>query len=177
MHELGVVFRIIDDLTEVGKENELEKIHSVTLQLGEVSGVVPHLLTDAWKWASDKTELMKGSELIIETLPAVTFCVVFSVDMCADGFRRRRADAPIPSKSSCICAVCSVRYSASRRKSPNLILSPLTACVILPEFRRDYFIEPCIGRESCIERYRTVSSGIDQTGSAGRISDKIHRFR
>ena len=74
MHELGVVFRIIDDLTELGKENELEKIHSVTLQLGEVSGVVPSLLTDAWKWASDRTELMKGSELIIETLPAVTFC-------------------------------------------------------------------------------------------------------
>ena len=74
MHELGVVFRIIDDLTEVGKENKLEKIHSVTLQLGEVSGVVPSLLTDAWKWASNRTELMKDSELIIETLPAVTFC-------------------------------------------------------------------------------------------------------
>ena len=74
MHELGVVFRIIDDLTEVGKENKLEKIHSVTLQLGEVSGVVPSFLTDAWKWASNRTELMKDSELIIETLPAVTFC-------------------------------------------------------------------------------------------------------
>ena len=74
MHELGVVFRIIDDLTEVGKENKLEKIHSVTLQLGEVSGVVPSLLTDAWKWASNRTELMKDSELIIETMPAVTFC-------------------------------------------------------------------------------------------------------
>ena len=74
MHELGVVFRIIDDLTEVGKENKLEKIHSVTLQLEEVSGVVPSLLTDAWKWASNRTELMKDSELIIETLPAVTFC-------------------------------------------------------------------------------------------------------
>jgi hydrogenase nickel incorporation protein HypA/HybF len=74
MHELGVVFRIIDDLTELGKENKLEKIHSVTLQLGEVSGVVPSLLTDAWKWAAARTELMKDSELIIETLPAVTFC-------------------------------------------------------------------------------------------------------
>ena len=74
MHELGVVFRIIDDLTEVGKENKLEKIHSVTLQLGEVSGVVPSLLIDAWKWTSNRTELMKDSELIIETLPAVTFC-------------------------------------------------------------------------------------------------------
>ena len=58
----------------MGKENKLEKIHSVTLQLGEVSGVVPSLLTDAWKWASNRTELMKDSELIIETLPAVTFC-------------------------------------------------------------------------------------------------------
>ena len=74
MHELGVVFRIIDDLTEVGKENDIKKIHSVTLQLGEVSGVVPDLLTDAWKWAAAKTELMAGAELIIETLPAVTYC-------------------------------------------------------------------------------------------------------
>ena len=74
MHELGVIFRIIDDLTELGQEKELEKIHSVTLELGEVSGVVPSLLTDAWKWASDRTELMKGSELIIESLPAVTYC-------------------------------------------------------------------------------------------------------
>ena len=74
MHELGVVFRIIDDLTEVGKENNIEKIHTVTLQLGEVSGVVPDLLTDAWKWAADRTELMKGAELVIESLPAVTYC-------------------------------------------------------------------------------------------------------
>ena len=74
MHELGVVFHIIDDLKEVGKENDIEKIHSVTLQLGEVSGVVPELLTDAWKWASDKNDMMSGAELIIETLPAVTYC-------------------------------------------------------------------------------------------------------
>ena len=74
MHELGVVFRIIDDLTEVGKENDLKKIHSVTLQLGEVSGVVPSLLDDAWKWAAARTDLMDGAELIIETLPAVTYC-------------------------------------------------------------------------------------------------------
>ena len=74
MHELGVVFRIIDDLTDLGKEKEINKIHSVTLELGEVSGVVPEFLTDAWKWAAARTELLTGSELIIETLPAVTYC-------------------------------------------------------------------------------------------------------
>jgi hydrogenase nickel incorporation protein HypA/HybF len=74
MHELGVVFHIIDDLTELSKEQEIEKIHTVTIQLGEVSGVVPELLTDAWRWAADRTEILKAAELVIETLPAVTFC-------------------------------------------------------------------------------------------------------
>lgn len=74
MHELGVVFRIIDDLTKLGEEQEIKKIHSVTLQLGEVSGVVPSFLQDAWKWAAARTELFKDSELIIEALPAVSFC-------------------------------------------------------------------------------------------------------
>ncbi|MBO5622435.1 MAG: hydrogenase maturation nickel metallochaperone HypA [Butyrivibrio sp.] len=74
MHELGVVFHIIDDLTEVGRENEIKKVHSVTIQLGEVSGVVPGYLTDAWKWAANRTELFKDSELIVENLPATTYC-------------------------------------------------------------------------------------------------------
>ena len=30
------------------------RVSSVTLQLGEVSGVVPHYLEDAWRWASNK---------------------------------------------------------------------------------------------------------------------------
>ena len=77
MHELGVVFRIIDDLTELGKENKIEKIHSVTLQFGEVSGVVPSLLTDAWKWAADRTELMKKSDYFC--VPPVIMCEIYSI--------------------------------------------------------------------------------------------------
>lgn len=74
MHELGIVFHIIDHLEEVGKQNQLSKISTVTLEIGEVSGVVHSYLTDCWKWAADKSELLKGSQLQIETLPAVTFC-------------------------------------------------------------------------------------------------------
>lgn len=74
MHELGVVFHIIDDLTEVGKENNLTEIKSVTLQLGEVSAVLPDYLADCWKWAVKRTELLKEAELIIEPIHAVSFC-------------------------------------------------------------------------------------------------------
>ncbi|MBR4795243.1 MAG: hydrogenase maturation nickel metallochaperone HypA, partial [Lachnospiraceae bacterium] len=48
MHELGVVFHIIDDVTKVGEENSLTEVQSVTLQLGTVSTVIPSYLKDCW---------------------------------------------------------------------------------------------------------------------------------
>ena len=74
MHELGIVFHIIRSVEQVAAENQLEKVSAVVLELGEVSGVIPDYLTDCWKWAAAKTELVEGSELKIETLPAITHC-------------------------------------------------------------------------------------------------------
>ena len=74
MHELGVVFHVIDNIKEVAEENQLTKVESVTLQLGKVSAVVPALLKDCWKWAVDREELMKGCDLVIEPIEAITFC-------------------------------------------------------------------------------------------------------
>lgn len=74
MHELGIVFHIIKEIEEVGQENGLTAVSSVTLQIGEVSGVLHEYLQDCWKWACSKSELMQGAELIIEQIPAVTCC-------------------------------------------------------------------------------------------------------
>ena len=48
MHELGVVFHIIDDLKAVASDNDVSSISKVTIELGEVSGVVEEYLTDCW---------------------------------------------------------------------------------------------------------------------------------
>ncbi len=74
MHELGIVFHFVKSVEAVAKEYKATKVNKVTLQLGEVSTVIPHYLQDCWKWKCDKTELMKGCELEIETIPAVTYC-------------------------------------------------------------------------------------------------------
>lgn len=74
MHELGVVFHIIDDLRVVSEDNKIEKILSVTLQLGEVSTVIPEYLRNVWTWAVNRETFMKGCELVIETIPAQTVC-------------------------------------------------------------------------------------------------------
>ena len=74
MHVLGIVFHMIDTLERVAKENRVEKISAVTLELGEVSGVVPQELTSCWNWAVKKTAVMPQAKLVIKTIPAVTLC-------------------------------------------------------------------------------------------------------
>lgn len=74
MHELGIVYHIIRDVENVARANGVGRVSSVTLLLGEVSGVVPDLLLDAWRWAADKKPITEGAELIVEPVEAVTHC-------------------------------------------------------------------------------------------------------
>lgn len=74
MHELGIVFNVIKTVERTAAENNVKEVSSVTLELGEVSGVVPRELTSCWNWAVKKTELMTQAQLVIETIPAVTYC-------------------------------------------------------------------------------------------------------
>ena len=46
MHELGIVFHIIRTVEDVARQNDVTRIRRVTLQLGEVSGVVESYLQD-----------------------------------------------------------------------------------------------------------------------------------
>lgn len=74
MHELGIVFYIVDMVEELGREHDLGSVAKVNLRLGEVSGVIPDYLQDCWRWAADKSELLHGCELVIEPVDAVTVC-------------------------------------------------------------------------------------------------------
>lgn len=74
MHELGVVFHCIKEVNEIAAENKVSRVSSVTIQLGEVSTVIPYLFEDCWKWAVKKETVLKDCRIKIEIIPAVTFC-------------------------------------------------------------------------------------------------------
>ncbi|MEZ3434606.1 MAG: hydrogenase maturation nickel metallochaperone HypA [Lachnospiraceae bacterium] len=74
MHELGIVFHIVKAVEETALENKAKKVGRVVLQIGEVSTIIPSYLEDCFKWKCSKSELMDGCDLVIETIPAVTFC-------------------------------------------------------------------------------------------------------
>ena len=55
MHELGIVFHIIDTVEQVGRENGVTQVRCVTLDVGQVSGIEDPYLMDCWRWAADRS--------------------------------------------------------------------------------------------------------------------------
>lgn len=74
MHELGTIYYVIDAVEKLVEENNLEKVASITLEVGEVSGIIPEYLSDFWLYARKKTRFFQDTELIIQKLDAVTYC-------------------------------------------------------------------------------------------------------
>lgn len=73
MHELGIVYEVVRQITEIAKRESLTQIASVTLQIGQLSSVVPEYLEKCYPAAVDGT-IMQNTVLHIEELPANAIC-------------------------------------------------------------------------------------------------------
>ena len=74
MHELGLVNYVVKEVSKIAEDNNVSKIKSVTLEFGEVSGIVTSYLYNYWDWYTKKFPIFEGSELKCEEIPAVTWC-------------------------------------------------------------------------------------------------------
>ncbi len=74
MHELSIVFEVIDQIEEIAKKNNVKEVTHLTLELGEVSTVIPDYFRDCFSWAIKKSTYMKNCELEIVVLQAMSYC-------------------------------------------------------------------------------------------------------
>ena len=74
MHEMGIVLHLAKTLDEAAEENHISRYGSVTLSVGEVSGIMTDYFTECWDYFKSGHPLLKDSVLKLETIPAVTFC-------------------------------------------------------------------------------------------------------
>ena len=74
MHELGIVFHIANTVEKLAVENHVNRVNKVTLQVGEVSTVIPDYLVHCWNWKCTKSGILKDCKLEVEMIPAVTYC-------------------------------------------------------------------------------------------------------
>lgn len=74
MHELSIVFDVIDQVEKIAKENHVKRVDEITLELGEVSSVIPDYFRDCFYWAIKKSTYMKECKCNIIVLKAQSFC-------------------------------------------------------------------------------------------------------
>lgn len=74
MHELTLLFGVAQKVEEVVKENGLDHVDAIVLEVGEATTVVPEFLKDGYSVISDDYDFLRGSELIINMVTAVGRC-------------------------------------------------------------------------------------------------------
>jgi hydrogenase nickel incorporation protein HypA/HybF len=73
MHELGIVIQIVKQLENYMDEHNIKKIHTLVLQVGELSGVYPKYIEDVYPIAVEQSKL-KDTILKMEITPGHGQC-------------------------------------------------------------------------------------------------------
>jgi len=73
LHELGVVIEVIKTVENFAKRNEVTKIDTLVLQIGELSSMIPKYIQACYPAAVDGT-LLQDTKLEIEILPGNAIC-------------------------------------------------------------------------------------------------------
>ncbi len=73
MHELGLCNEMVHTLEDLMKKEKLLHIEEITVEIGEITGVLPRYMEECWGPASEGTKLA-GSKLKIEFIQAKAHC-------------------------------------------------------------------------------------------------------
>lgn len=74
MHELGILMEIVKTVEKFAVENQVDKIETLVLQIGEISSVIPEYMKKVYPAAVEDT-MLENVELEIEILPANGLCL------------------------------------------------------------------------------------------------------
>lgn len=94
MHELGIADAVLKTVERIAREQELAAVRSITVEVGDLSGVVPHFLASCWEAVAAGTAY-EHTRLLLHSVPATARCEacgeVFVVD--TDALRCPRCES------------------------------------------------------------------------------------
>ena len=83
MHELGICDALLKMVDKIAKDEQLEAISRITVEVGTLSGVVPKYLDDCWEAVTDGTAYA-GTEFVVEVLRGKARCLDCGTEFEAD---------------------------------------------------------------------------------------------
>lgn len=91
MHEYSLITALVSRVVEEANRRNASKVHSLSVRVGELSGVEPDLLESAYEVIREGTAC-QGAELRVERVPARWACP--------------RCQRPIPQGEALSCPEC-----------------------------------------------------------------------
>lgn len=84
MHELGICDALLKMVDNIAKDEQLDSVKRITVEVGTLSGVVPAFLSDCWAAVSDGTAFAE-TEFVVESVRGEAKCLdcgtVFTADL------------------------------------------------------------------------------------------------
>lgn len=75
MHEISVLYKMLEQVEAVAEQNHVTKIKSIEIELGELSGMLPVFFEQYYSVATENRMLFKDSRLIIKNVPGEGLCL------------------------------------------------------------------------------------------------------
>lgn len=85
MHEVGITRSIVEIAERTAREQGVTRIHSVTVAIGALSGVVPEAVEFCFEVCTKET-LLEGTRLIIERIPGKGKCLACDAEIPFDPY-------------------------------------------------------------------------------------------
>ena len=82
MHELGICDALLKMVDKIAKDEQLEVVSRITVEVGTLSGVVPKYLEDCWEAVVDGTPY-EGTQFVVEVLEGKARCLDCGRDFTA----------------------------------------------------------------------------------------------
>ena len=90
MHEVGIISAMLKTIEQVMEEENLTKVEKIVLQVGELSGVLPHYMRECFPAAVYKTRF-QDTQLELDIIPGIARC-----NRCGLEFNGLRYDLTCP---------------------------------------------------------------------------------
>lgn len=74
MHEIGILYEVVKQVEAVAKENNIKQIAGISLEVGEISGILPTFLEKYYPIVIEDKEIFKDSKLMLDVVPGEALC-------------------------------------------------------------------------------------------------------
>ena len=73
MHEINIVRSMVKTVTEFARENKLDRVNEIVLDIGEVSLVIPKYVEELYPLVAKGT-MLEDTKLVINMIPGMAEC-------------------------------------------------------------------------------------------------------